>query len=162
MASRHAPKNQTVECSSPKITMRAAARNGPTNIPRRNVPPSSDSARARYATGTRVVMNEWRARPNAAAQNPMRNTAAASTGRLGANSIPATPPSASTPPMIIVIRSPMRLTAQPAGMLPQSCPTTSAEATSAAVGTLAPNCAAITGMSGTTAPSPRAKSTVGP
>ena len=47
VASRHAPKNQTVEFSSPKIAMRAAARKGPTNMPRRNVPPSSDSARAR-------------------------------------------------------------------------------------------------------------------
>jgi hypothetical protein len=48
-------------------------------MPRRKVPPSSDSARARNVSGTRVVMNECRARPNAAAQKPMTKTDAAST-----------------------------------------------------------------------------------
>ena len=56
----------------------------------------------------------------------------------------------------------MRATAQPAGMLPHSWPTTSAEATRAAVATSAPSSAAMTGMSGITAPSPSANSTVGP
>ena len=66
------------------------------------------------------------------------------------------------PAIAIVRRSPMRATAQPAGMLPHSWPTTSAEATSAAVATSAPSCAAMIGISGMTAPSPSANSTVGP
>ena len=65
-----------------------AATNGPMNMPSRNVPPSSDSARARKASGTRVVMNEWRARPKAAAQNPMRKTDAANTPSAGAKTMP--------------------------------------------------------------------------
>ena len=75
---------------------------------------------------------------------------------------PATPAIAKPPPIAIVTRSPMRATAQPAGMLPQSCPTTRAEATSAAVGTSAPRREAKIGRSGMTAPSPSANRTVGP
>ena len=57
-------------------------------MPSRKVPPSSDSARARKASGTRVVMNEWRARPKPAAQNPMRKTDAANTPSAGAKTMP--------------------------------------------------------------------------
>ena len=159
---RHTPKNHTVACSSPNTPISSAARNGPTNMPSRKVPPSSDSARARNSSGTRVVMNECRARPNAAALSPMTKTDAVSTSRFGARASPTTPRSATTPPTAIVTRSPMRATAHPAGRFPKSCPTTSAEATSAAVGTSAPRFAAKIGSRGMTAPSPRAKSTVGP
>ena len=159
---RHAPKNQIAACSSPKIASSPAATNGPMNMPSRKVPPSSDSARARKASGTRVVMNEWRARPKPAAQNPMRKTDAANTPSAGAKTMPTTPTSESVPAIAIVNRSPMRATAHPAGMLPQSCPTTSAEATSAAVATSAPSCAAMIGISGMTAPSPSANRIVGP
>ncbi len=136
--------------------------NGPTNMPSRKVPPSSDSARARNASGTRVVMNECRARPNPAAQNPMRKTEAAKTPRTGANTIPSTPTSDSIPAVAIVMRSPTCATAQPAGMLPTSCPTTRADATSAARATSAPRRAAMIGISGMIAPSPSAKRIVGP
>ena len=132
------------------------------NMPRRNVPPSSDSARARNDSGTRVVMKEWRARPKAAAQKPMRNTAIAKMPSEGASAMPTMPARETTPAIAMVRRSPMRATAQPAGMLPQSWPTTSAEATRAAVATSAPSCAAMTGISGMTAPSPSANSRVGP
>ncbi len=162
MAIRQTPKNQIAACSSPNTASRPAATNGPTNIPSRNVPPSSESARARKASGTRVVMNECRARPNPAAQKPIRKTDAAKTPSTGAKTIPATPTSDSVPAMAIVKRSPMRATAHPAGRLPHSCPTTRAEATSAAVAMSAPSSAAMIGMSGMTAPSPSANSTVGP
>ena len=82
------------------------------------MPPSSDSARARNASGTRVVMNEWRARPKAAAQKPMRKTDAANTPSDGAKTIPTTPTIDRVPAIAMVRRSPMRATVQPAGMLP--------------------------------------------
>ncbi len=131
-------------------------------MPRRNVPPSSDSARARKARGTRVVMKECRARANDAAQKPMRNTAAAKNTSDCARTMPVSPPSTTMPATPMVTRSPKRATAHPAGMLPHSWPTTSAAATRAATATSAPRRFAITGMRGITAPSPRANSSVGP
>ncbi len=113
-------KNQTADNSSPTATKRPAAMKGPTNVPKRNEPPSSERERARNASGTRVVMNECRARPNAAAQNPITNTATARTAALGESSMVTEPAIASTPPIAIVRRSPSRATDQPAGMLPQS------------------------------------------
>lgn len=95
-------------------------------------------------------------------QKPMRKTDAANTPSCGANTMPSTPTIETIPAIDIVSRSPIRATAQPAGMFPQSCPTTSADATSAAVATSAPSWAAMIGMSGMTAPSPSANSTVGP
>ncbi len=155
-------KSQRAASSVPKIASSAAVRNGPTNRPKRKAPPRSESARARKASGTRVVMNECRARPKTAAQNPMRKTAADSTARVVASSA-ATAPSAATPePSAIVTRSPNRATAHPAGRLPHSWPTTRNEVTRAAAATSPPSCEASTGMSGTTAPSPSEKSTVGP
>nr|BFF11843.1 hypothetical protein GCM10025699_31460 [Microbacterium flavescens] len=162
VATRQAPKNHMVACSSPNTASRPAATNGPMNMPRRKVPPRSERARARNCRGTRVVMNEWRARPNAAAQKPMRSTASANAPSEGARARATTAASATTPAIAMVRRSPMRATAQPAGMLPQSCPTTSAEATRAAVARSAPSSAAITGINGMTAPSPSAKRRVGP
>ncbi len=162
VATRQTPKNQMAAFSSPNSASSAAATNGPTNMPSRNVPPSSDRARARKASGTRVVMKECRASPKPAAQNPMRKTDAANTPSTGAKTMPTTPSSDRVPAIAIVRRSPMRATAHPAGRLPHSCPTTSAEATRAAVATSAPSWAAMIGISGITAPSPSAKSTVGP
>ncbi|MDQ1127536.1 hypothetical protein QE428_002569 [Microbacterium sp. SORGH_AS 505] len=141
--------------------MSAAAMKGPVNMPRRKVPPRRDSARARNITGTRVVMKEWRARPNAAAHEPMRNTAPAKTGRDGTSAAASETTSATEPAIIIVTRSPTRATAQPAGRLPTSCPMTSSEAMSADSATSAPRLPARIGMRGSTAPSPIAKRTVG-
>ena len=130
MATRQPPKNQIAACSSPKSGEQ----------------PGGDERADEHAEPERAA--EQRQRAGAEGQGHARRhegVPGEAEGR-GAEAdeedgcrehadvrarrpCPPTPTSDTTPAIAIVSRSPMRATAHPAGMLPQSWPTTSAEAT---------------------------------
>ena len=108
-------KIQKTDWVLPVSWMTTDAISGPTNHPARKTPPSVDSARARYFTGTYDVMNAWRARANTAVASPTTKMPIVSTRGLGATRHTITPAIATRAAQIIEVRSPKRLTTHPLG-----------------------------------------------
>ena len=139
----------------------SAARNGPMKYPARNIPPSSESDRARYGTGTKLVMNACLARANDEVAIPISSTPIASTPGTVAVRQSSRPPSATSAAPIIVVRSPTRATTAPLGMSPSRVPTMISAEMNPASASEPPSRAASTGITGITAPSPMANSSDG-
>lgn len=93
---------------------------GPVNVPSRKDPPIRASARARNASGARVVMNACRASAKTDAHVPMSRAPRPSTAMLGASSMTAMPTSEIPAATIIAARSPKRAMKTPAGRFPHS------------------------------------------
>ena len=108
--------------SNPPTCVASAARNGPTNIPTRFVPPSSDIARPRSSGGTTSLTYASRASAHADHPHPCTNASAANTTSDVVSIQPTSVRTTVAEAPTIVARSPKRESAQPAGMSNASTP----------------------------------------